>query len=162
MIWLKNLRKVRSALEPGAIAARRPTDEMYGPQVQDSIPNLSPIFQPNGQTLEGSFSAVSKQNFATKYSFCSVFRDLQDFQSFAPIEIEKNSEKYRRTFSDVCQNFAKIRSHGRVTVETRIVESALRSELDPLESTAVHLFARAAVLRSEMCPIRFPAPVVRT
>ena len=31
-----------------------------------------------GQTLEGSFSAVSTPIFATKCSFCSIFRDLQD------------------------------------------------------------------------------------
>ena len=29
-------------------------------------------------TLEGSFSAVSTPIFATKYSFCSVFQDLQN------------------------------------------------------------------------------------
>ena len=31
-----------------------------------------------GQTLEGSFSSVSTPIFATKYSFCSISRDLQD------------------------------------------------------------------------------------
>ena len=80
--------------------------------MQDSIPYLSPIFQPNGQTLEGSFSAVSKQNFATKYSFCSVFLDLQNelaefskfWQHFAKkLQICKISAK----FSDLnLQNFA--------------------------------------------------------
>ena len=30
-------------------------------------------------SLDGPFSAVSKPIFATKYSFCSVFRVLQDF-----------------------------------------------------------------------------------
>ena len=40
------------------------------------------------KTLEGSFSAVSKPNFATKYSFFSVFWDLQDFQSFAPLRTQ--------------------------------------------------------------------------
>ena len=38
------------------------------------------------QTLEGSFSSVSKPIFATKASFFSIFRDLQDLQSFAPLE----------------------------------------------------------------------------
>ena len=55
--------------------------------VGDSIPNFSPIFQQNHQTLEGSFSSVSKPIFATKYSFCSIFRDLQDLQTFAPLQI---------------------------------------------------------------------------
>ena len=40
------------------------------------------------KTLEGSFSAVSKPNFATKYSFFSVFRALQDLQSFAPLRTQ--------------------------------------------------------------------------
>ena len=31
-----------------------------------------------GQTLEGSFSAVSKPNFASKYAFESSRRDLHD------------------------------------------------------------------------------------
>ena len=30
------------------------------------------------QTLEGSFSAVSTPIFATKYSFCKIFQDLQN------------------------------------------------------------------------------------
>ena len=40
------------------------------------------------QTLRGSFSAVSKPNFATKYSFCSIFRDLQDWHPFAPLQTQ--------------------------------------------------------------------------
>ena len=31
------------------------------------------------------FSAVSKQSFATKSSFCRIFRALQDFRTFAPL-----------------------------------------------------------------------------
>ena len=38
-----------------------------------------------GQTLEGSSSAVSTPIFASKYSVCSIFRDLQDYQSGFPI-----------------------------------------------------------------------------
>ena len=48
----------------------------------------SPILQQNDQTLEGSFSAVSTATIATKYSFCRVFRDLQDLHSFAPLHIQ--------------------------------------------------------------------------
>ena len=39
----------------------------------------------SAKTLEGSFSAVSTPIFASKYSFCSVFRDLQDCHTFAPV-----------------------------------------------------------------------------
>jgi|OM-RGC.v1.026804856 hypothetical protein len=54
--------------------------------LKDSISNLTPIFQPDHQTLEGSLSAVSTSIFATKVSFCNISRDLQDLQSFAPLE----------------------------------------------------------------------------
>ena len=37
------------------------------------------------QTLNGSFSAVSKPNFASKYSLESSWRDLQDLHAFAPL-----------------------------------------------------------------------------
>ena len=40
------------------------------------------------QTLGGSFSSVSKPIFASKYAFCSIFRDLQDLQTFAPLQIQ--------------------------------------------------------------------------
>ena len=45
------------------------------------------------QTLEGSFSAVSTATIATKYSFFQVFRDLQDFHTFAPLRSQNFSEK---------------------------------------------------------------------
>ena len=31
--------------------------------------------------LAGSFSAVSKRNFAGKYAFCSIFQNLPDYQA---------------------------------------------------------------------------------
>ena len=37
--------------------------------------------------LAGSFSAVSKRNFARKYAFDSIFQDLQDLRTFAPLRI---------------------------------------------------------------------------
>ena len=45
-------------------------------------------FQPNDRSLEGSFSAVSAPISASKYSFCSICRDLQDCHTFAPLETE--------------------------------------------------------------------------
>ena len=36
------------------------------------------------QTLDGPFSAVAKPIFSTKYSVCSVFRNLQEFHTLAP------------------------------------------------------------------------------
>ena len=43
-----------------------------------SISNLSLIFQPNEQTLQGSFSAVLKPNSASRYSLESSCRDLHN------------------------------------------------------------------------------------
>ena len=42
--------------------------EQHHTKLKDSVPNLTPISQPNDQTLEGSFSSVSAPNFARKYS----------------------------------------------------------------------------------------------
>ena len=42
--------------------------------------------------LAGSFSAVSKRNFARKYAFDSIFQDLQDFHTSAPLQ----SQKFRK------------------------------------------------------------------
>ena len=46
-------------------------------------------------TLDGSFSAVWTATIASKDAFCSIFRDLQDLHSFAPLEsqVEKNTMK---------------------------------------------------------------------
>ena len=54
-------------------------------------------FQQNSQTLEGSFSSVSTPIFASKYSFFSISRDLQDLQSFAPLRSQN--------FSKISSNF---------------------------------------------------------
>ena len=44
------------------------------------------------QTLRGSFLAVPKPHFATKYSFISIsnyFRNLQDFRTSAPLQTQQ-------------------------------------------------------------------------
>ena len=48
-----------------------------------ALPFWTPYFR---ETLAGSFSSGSKPIFATKVSFFSIFRDLQDLHSFAPVE----------------------------------------------------------------------------
>ena len=42
--------------------------------------------------LAGSFSAVSKRNFARKYAFDSIFQALQDLHPFAPLQ----SQNFRK------------------------------------------------------------------
>ena len=66
------------------------------------------------QTLESSFSAVSTPIFASKYAFFSIFRDLQDLQSFAPLQTKKIQKisstflvifaKFEGFFANSCQN----------------------------------------------------------
>ena len=43
--------------------------------------------------LAGSFSAVSKQNFARKYAFDSIFQALQDLHPFAPLQSQNFRKK---------------------------------------------------------------------
>ena len=50
------------------------------------------------QTLRGSSSSVSKPIFATKYSLESIFRDLQDLQSFAPLRSQIFDKKSSNVF----------------------------------------------------------------
>ena len=61
-----------------------------------------------GQTLEGSFSAVSTPIFASKYAFFSIFRDVQDSYTFAPLRHSKfadfcNFWKNSVNFPDFCK-----------------------------------------------------------
>ena len=57
------------------------------------------FFSENDQTLEGSFSSVSKPIFATKYSFFSIFRELQNKYTFAPLQIQ-NLQIFRIFFEN--------------------------------------------------------------
>jgi len=41
----------------------------------------------------GSFSALSKRNFARKYAFDSIFQALQDLHTFAPLRSQNFSKK---------------------------------------------------------------------
>ena len=45
-------------------------------------------FTESGQTLEGSFSAVSTATIARVGAFFQIFRDLQDSHSFAPLHTQ--------------------------------------------------------------------------
>ena len=60
------------------------------------------------QILRGSFSAVSKPNFASKYSFESSWRDLQDLHAFAPLRpqyFRKFSSNFFAFFGKILQKF---------------------------------------------------------
>ena len=47
----------------------------------------TPVWDPHFiETLEGSFSAVSRPLIPRNCACCSIFRDLQDLHSFAPLQ----------------------------------------------------------------------------
>ena len=50
------------------LCAERIAEQRIATLLKSSISHLTLIFQPNDQTLEGSFSSVSMPNFARKYS----------------------------------------------------------------------------------------------
>ena len=54
--------------------------------------------------LAGSFSAVSKRNFARKYAFDSIFQALQDLHTFAPLQ----SQNFRKNRFEKSAIFVKI------------------------------------------------------
>ena len=60
----------------------------FGWDRQDRRPGHLPvIFTDFYRSLEGSFSAGSTPIFASKYSFCSIFRDLQNYLAkFSKVE----------------------------------------------------------------------------
>ena len=51
------------------------------------------IFRKFCKFLAGSFSAVSKRNFARKYAFDSIFQALQDLHPFAPLQSQNFHKK---------------------------------------------------------------------
>merc|ERR1712100_265649 len=65
------------------------------------------IFRKFCKFLAGSFSAVSKRNFATKYAFDSIFQALQDLHPFAPLQ-SQNFRKNRFEKSDKISIFCEI------------------------------------------------------
>ena len=79
----------------------------------DATKKPGDLYTESGQTLEGSFSAVSRPPIARVGAFFTVFRDLQDCHSFAPLRIQnfsKNVPKFFHNFTDFLQNFAKFLS----------------------------------------------------
>ena len=62
--------------------------------------------RPKFQNIKGSLSASSKPIFAIKYSFCSIFRDLQELYTFAPLRSQNFSKKR-------VQNLAKMKWNER-------------------------------------------------
>ena len=56
--------------------------------------------------MAGSFSAVSKRNFARKYAFDSIFQALQDLHTFAPLQSQNFSKTSVCKISNFHENSA--------------------------------------------------------
>ena len=65
------------------------------------------IFRKFCKFLAGSFSAVSKRNFARKYAFDSIFQALQDLHPFAPLQSQNFRKKSVWKISDFRENQSK-------------------------------------------------------
>ena len=87
------------------------TTAANGRRLQQTMLGLTQL--PNYLTLKGSFSAVSKPNFASKYAFESSRRDLHNslFCTAFGIQNRKLGKKrpllHSSRISIFCQNFAK-------------------------------------------------------
>ena len=82
----------RSSCPPSICPSRKP---------RPKLGYLGDLYAESGQTLQGSFSAVSKPNFASKYSLelaiCSkALAEIYTMQSLAPFwnRIPKNEENH--------------------------------------------------------------------
>ena len=101
--------------EPAAQQAAQPAAQ---PKLKDPIPNLTPIFQPNHQTLEGSFSSASKPIFAFKCAFFSVtFSRATRFAILCTAPISKFEQMFVKLFRIFAQNSAKVRYFSTFFIE---------------------------------------------
>ena len=84
----------RTAETRGRTAARtsrRGTPSSPGGRRPSGVSKIGKIII--SKFLAGSFSAVSKRNFARKYAFDSIFQALQDLYTFAPLQSQNVSKK---------------------------------------------------------------------
>ena len=75
--------------------------------------------------LNGSFSAVSKPIFASKYSLESSWRDLQDLHAFAPLRPQYFSKFSSRIFEIFSQFFKQHRQNCSMFVPIRAETSPI-------------------------------------
>ena len=79
---------------PGGCWKLQPSYSRLGSQLSTRMTGTTPVWDPYFmETLEGSFSAVSTATIARKDAFFSIFRDLQDLHSFAPLQTQKLSKQ---------------------------------------------------------------------
>ena len=107
-------RRGPAALHRAALPRREPhARPLVGPappQGRGERPFTECIFRKFCKFLAGSFSAVSKRNFARKYAFDSIFQALQDLHPFAPLQSQNFRKKIglkNCEFRKISENFRK-------------------------------------------------------
>ena len=70
-------------------------------------PNLGDLYTESGQTLQGSFSAVSKPNFASEYALESSRRDLHNALLCTVLNAQNFRQKSLKILLILSPNFAK-------------------------------------------------------
>ena len=81
--------------------SKKPEPEAHPPSFADSN-RLGYLYAESGQTLQGSFSAVSKPNVASKYSLESSRRDLAKFIKIS-LELVDFRADFYRNFTKSCR-----------------------------------------------------------
>ena len=66
----------------------------------DKQKSAGDLYTESGQTLEGSFSAVSAATIARVGTFFQIFRDLQDFHPFAPLWTQNFNKKLAKILQE--------------------------------------------------------------
>ena len=86
-----------AAARPRPASPARPWPPAASPSSQNfheiQLAKFYNVLQNVCNFLAGSFSAVSKRNFARNYAFDSSFQALQDFHTFAPLQSQDFSKK---------------------------------------------------------------------
>ena len=72
---------------------RAPRSARPPPRRVSEIGKFAKCLQNLQKNLAGSFSAVSKRNFAIKYAFDNIFQALQDLHPFAPLQSQNFRKK---------------------------------------------------------------------
>jgi len=99
---------------PRTVRPPLPLESRESPQLDHRSAGRSELnkLKKSPQTLGGSFSSVSTAAMARKDAFCSIFRDLQDLQSFAPLKSQNFSKKRVIILVILSQNFTFFNSNA--------------------------------------------------
>ena len=100
------------------------------------------------QQFEGSFSAVSKPIFASKYSYCSIVQALQELRTFAPLQTFKH---FANTISLKSAMLVKLNFIKICNTSARVAEVAKFCQLPPNFEFSAKWFCRSQRILQNGC-----------